>query len=105
MSCFFFFFFSSRRRHTRLQGDWSSDVCSSDLGDSMAEAVCKKWLRAVIGLQCLLILAFVFRGWLLPDPLGPRLPSIQGNTVWIQSHGALHQFDRQGTRLDRKSVV
>src|SRR5256885_13387075 len=23
------FFFSSRRRHTRLQGDWSSDVCSS----------------------------------------------------------------------------
>src|SRR5256885_12694074 len=26
------FFFSSRRRHTRLQGDWSSDVCSSDLG-------------------------------------------------------------------------
>src|ERR1022692_5216015 len=27
----FVFFFSSRRRHTRLQGDWSSDVCSSDL--------------------------------------------------------------------------
>src|SRR5256885_4759680 len=26
-----YFFFSSRRRHTRLQGDWSSDVCSSDL--------------------------------------------------------------------------
>src|SRR6266566_5361086 len=25
------FFFSSRRLHTRLQGDWSSDVCSSDL--------------------------------------------------------------------------
>src|SRR6266571_6846387 len=25
------FFFSSRRRHTRLTGDWSSDVCSSDL--------------------------------------------------------------------------
>src|SRR3989454_270147 len=29
--CYLFFFFSSRRRHTRLQGDWSSDVCSSDL--------------------------------------------------------------------------
>src|SRR5207248_7881338 len=25
------FFFSSRRRHTRSYGDWSSDVCSSDL--------------------------------------------------------------------------
>src|SRR6266850_4439129 len=31
--CYIFFFFSSRRRHTRLQGDWSSDVCSSDLLD------------------------------------------------------------------------
>src|SRR5256885_4895744 len=30
-----FFFFSSRRRHTRLQGDWSSDVCSSDLSSDM----------------------------------------------------------------------
>src|SRR5256885_12920493 len=28
------FFFSSRRRHTRLQGDWSSDVCSSDLASA-----------------------------------------------------------------------
>src|SRR3712207_8801518 len=27
------FFFSSRRRHTRYWRDWSSDVCSSDLGD------------------------------------------------------------------------
>src|SRR6266581_6598632 len=27
------FFFSSRRRHTRWTGDWSSDVCSSDLVD------------------------------------------------------------------------
>src|SRR2546421_9539085 len=28
-----FFFFSSRRRHTRSDRDWSSDVCSSDLGE------------------------------------------------------------------------
>src|SRR5438094_10566368 len=28
----FFFSFSSRRRYTRSYGDWSSDVCSSDLG-------------------------------------------------------------------------
>src|SRR5437879_10931615 len=28
----YIFFFSSRRRHTRYIGDWSSDVCSSDLG-------------------------------------------------------------------------
>src|SRR5207248_6637441 len=30
----FVFFFSSRRRHTRSYGDWSSDVCSSDLAGS-----------------------------------------------------------------------
>src|SRR5205807_5399398 len=35
---FFFFFFSSRRRHTRLQGDWSSDVCSSDLSTVRASS-------------------------------------------------------------------
>src|SRR6476661_9185259 len=34
---FIFFFFSSRRRHTRFKCDWSSDVCSSDLEDGMAE--------------------------------------------------------------------
>src|SRR6267154_2141693 len=34
----YFFFFSSRRRHTRWTGDWSSDVCSSDLvfGENIA---------------------------------------------------------------------
>src|SRR5262249_61269446 len=31
------FFFSSRRRHTRLVSDWSSDVCSSDLGEWIGE--------------------------------------------------------------------
>src|SRR6266581_8203357 len=31
MLVMFCFFFSSRRRHTRWTGDWSSDVCSSDL--------------------------------------------------------------------------
>src|SRR5437867_6959163 len=30
-----FFFFSSRRRHTRSYGDWSSDVCSSDLAHAL----------------------------------------------------------------------
>src|SRR5688500_18833123 len=31
MNIIHLFIFSSTRRHTRLQGDWSSDVCSSDL--------------------------------------------------------------------------
>src|SRR6266487_5156961 len=32
------FFFSSRRRHTRWTGDWSSDVCSSDLAVGAQDA-------------------------------------------------------------------
>src|SRR5437762_11248029 len=32
------FFFSSRRRHTRYIGDWSSDVCSSDLFETAVSA-------------------------------------------------------------------
>src|SRR3989454_8546576 len=38
MYVWLFFFFSSRRRHTRLQGDWSSDVCSSDLEEQAVRA-------------------------------------------------------------------
>src|SRR5256885_8146929 len=40
----FFFFFSSRRRHTRLQGDWSSDVCSSDLCGSPTSMSSPTWV-------------------------------------------------------------
>src|SRR6266446_9242644 len=36
-SCPSVVFFSSRGRHTRLQGDWSSDVCSSDLAAALAQ--------------------------------------------------------------------
>src|SRR5688500_20201641 len=39
----FCFFFSSRRRHTRLQGDWSSDVCSSDLGYPAGDGQRVRW--------------------------------------------------------------
>src|SRR6266536_1555546 len=34
----FSLFFSSRRRHTRSTRDWSSDVCSSDLDETLSEA-------------------------------------------------------------------
>src|ERR1017187_10187824 len=38
------FLFSSRKRHTNYIGDWSSDVCSSDLPNGTmraAEAACR----------------------------------------------------------------
>src|SRR5690606_39999332 len=34
----YYVFFSSRRRHTRFSRDWSSDVCSSDLGTDASRA-------------------------------------------------------------------
>src|SRR5438034_11756754 len=37
LSFIFLFFFSSRRRHTRSLCDWSSDVCSSDLGAQLVD--------------------------------------------------------------------
>src|SRR5256884_1833070 len=57
------FFFSSRRRHTRCSRDWSSDVCSSDLGpftlgEARAAGVTrtslrgKSWRRLGSGLYC-----------------------------------------------------
>src|SRR5207248_6342374 len=50
----FVFFFSSRRRHTRSYGDWSSDVCSSDLslppgGDWFVRVIASK-NRFVLGM-------------------------------------------------------
>src|SRR5690348_17700177 len=55
-------FFSSRRRHTRWTGDWSSDVCSSDLNLARAlitpmisrldlPAGTDLWPQVVIGLR------------------------------------------------------
>src|SRR6266487_1738387 len=46
--CFCFFFFSSRRRHTSWTGDWSSDVCSSDLDDAeVGERIRQRWQRVM----------------------------------------------------------
>src|SRR2546426_3831255 len=71
-----FFFFSSRRRHTRLQGDWSSDVCSSDLVREHAtggghaserESAMMRWiigsslkLRLVVATVAALLIVFGF---------------------------------------------
>src|SRR6476661_8645239 len=39
-------FFSSRRRHTRFKCDWSSDVCSSDLGLAKYDGARHRLLKA-----------------------------------------------------------
>src|SRR5437879_9462364 len=99
------FFFSSRRRHTRYIGDWSSDVCSSDLGGGRAGFV--------------RILGFLFSGRFAParSRFGRRFARELAN----QLARAVEKLDRHlifgfflegivGNRagswiLDRKSVV
>src|SRR5256885_4153555 len=89
ISYYCFFFFSSRRRHTRLQGDWSSDVCSSDL----------------------FRLLFRRPGWPVPRQLGleiaqtrPVQPAIEIDFGY-DNVAPLFGFRQPLASLDRKSVV
>src|SRR5256885_5728583 len=84
-------FFSSRRRHTRLQGDWSSDVCSSDLMTS-----CRP----------------VFRDGPGDRQSGPERPGAPRRRTWPGAVGRFwSECPARGwvrprpPRLDRKSVV
>src|SRR6266487_1506495 len=58
-----FFFFSSRRRHTRWTGDWSSDVCSSDLPDLTDLGSLNLWAS----------IAFAFAGLELAPSMGGEI--------------------------------
>src|SRR5256885_5486816 len=82
-----FFFFSSRRRHTRLQGDWSSDVCSSDL--KLEPGHTAVWSRAR-GLS-------IQQYWDLPRDCEPAPRDVEARIVdWL---------DESVRAQDRKSVV
>src|SRR5256885_8362935 len=82
------FFFSSRRRHTRLQGDWSSDVCSSDLGNlHLAEENVRK------------IFVIVLPGMHQNGRNLRVLPHLS------QERSNLRQVGTRSDDIDRKSVV
>src|SRR2546421_1338674 len=68
------FFFSSRRRHTRSDRDWSSDVCSSDLGGPGRQFVSRNapsLLNGGLGLFYLFWDGQVARAGFRPPPPGP----------------------------------
>src|SRR5256885_3705012 len=91
-----FFFFSSRRRHTRLQGDWSSDVCSSDLDSKSnpgARAVASS-SAAQSGLSRQLSLLAISE---LSEPLSCRV----GSERAVLKKPA----DRKSTRLNSSHLV
>src|SRR6266550_1090950 len=85
---YFFFFFSSRRRHTSCSRDWSSDVCSSDLGNGNVKGNFG-WIGALLASPIAL-----FLGW----PAAALLP------VAPAAH-ALRLFGRLGERKDRSWMV
>src|SRR5207302_5111653 len=82
----FVFFFSSRRRHTRFSRDWSSDVCSSDLGLAGFEgrASVRTWLYHVATSRCLDALRSASRRPLMSAPppgLDPPEPTRLGEEI------------------------
>src|SRR3712207_7676180 len=68
------FFFSSRRRHTIYWRDWSSDVCSSDLGLALAVLLDVTLVRMVLLPALMSLLGD--RAWQLPAWLDAKLPSV-----------------------------
>src|SRR5437762_13801847 len=77
-------FYSSRRRHTRYIGDWSSDVCSSDLCVSSAG-------------ETALLFACV-----CSQALGQETQSPQPKKTWTNDN--LKQLSQQGARSEERRV-
>src|ERR1022692_4893211 len=88
-------FFSSRRRHTRLQGDWSSDVCSSDLSrrGSASSTRCTSRPRSsstTTSRACTPTLRSGWRNWPLRNrtastrTTGPISPSHFSMSAWLE---------------------
>src|SRR5690554_7327496 len=72
------FFFSSRRRHTRCGRDWSSDVCSSDLGATLALALA----RVVPELRVTVVESFPLSPDALPDDYQPSYDARSTALAW-----------------------
>src|SRR5690606_39437815 len=90
------FFFSSRRRHTRCSRDWSSDVCSSDLGEQIGS----------IGHGLVLLLG-IAKGDIRQD-LDYVVDRVVNLRIFSDAAGRMNRslLDVQGALLvDRKSVA
>src|SRR6266498_4867147 len=96
-SSFWVFFFSSRRRHTRCGRDWSSDVCSSDLGLNLAAMrVLPAW-RTVpfLAIWVSLTVIYGFRLWRL-QPTILTLVAVSlatGGVIGVQGLGGQEEAE------------
>src|ERR1039457_7665977 len=94
MKCRLSLFCSSRRRHTILQGDWSSDVCSSDLEDLIHPLVARH------GVHVAAIAASVVG--VLDGVVELEIVGIVGIAQFVGPGpgGHEHETDRKSTRLN-----
>src|SRR5256885_3552148 len=106
------FFFSSRRRHTRLQGDWSSDVCSSDLHNFGILAESRGLRLSAVDTRCVVrsdeaLLRRILQNFLSNAIRYTRQGRIvigcrrQGQQLRIE----VHDQDRKSTRLNSSHLV
>src|SRR5260370_15912012 len=84
-SVLFFFFFSSRRRHTRFKCDWSSDVCSSDLGHRLRALGC-------VGIT-------LERS----EPMAKKLsPFADKHKIWVAFHNHTNNYRSEERRVGKE---
>src|SRR5215208_7008260 len=90
------FFFSSRRRHTRWPRDWSSDVCSSDLDDLVAEVRLRVAQRLDLAAEIVnLKLDAVPAAWLRIAPVRHGLARSAGTGLVEQEAQVASREDRE----------
>src|SRR5438105_10437252 len=97
----FFFFFSSRRRHTRSTRDWSSDVCSSDLGVTRVVSIESRGF--LLGAP----VALALEAGLVPIRKPGKLPAARGRVEYALEYGtdALEMHRDAVGRGDRVLIV
>src|SRR6266487_3233798 len=94
-------FFSSRRRHTRWTGDWSSDVCSSDLRSGVnGVGICARGLDVpdaleLPGMRRVVVPAVRAWGALVLELVAYRFPRLAAVVR------ALHHLSEPAARLRR----
>src|SRR5687768_13107810 len=105
------FFFSSRRRHTRCSRDWSSDVCSSDLGSKVGVFLyCQQHAREwATPLTCLETAEQLLRNYAI-DPATREF--VDNLDIFILpssnpdgSHYSIHNFSQQRRTMTNHCVV
>src|SRR5690625_2206774 len=96
----YFFFFSSRRRHTRWPRDWSSDVCSSDLGIPL------KTIQEKNNCEIKIEINESVTSFMLYDSTGSKWEyNPSKNSDWTLKSGDMIIFNGHDVRLNKTTIM